>query len=195
MKYNLTLDYNKLLGRTTLLYGEANTKKTLLTSKFVQFLLESKNIPPKDITILDFAPNLIMFKDLKIGGKVRDFYKLSSKCRYPLIKGEIIPPRLNSKNKKELYKFACENFRKTYEILNSFIKDSTPLLIINDISIYLHIGSTHLILKAIFKSSTFFGNSYYGTSIKSDYSSLFSLREKQKVASLIKRVDKSYSTD
>jgi hypothetical protein len=195
MNHNLTLDYNKLLGRSTLLYGEANTKKTLLTSKFVQFLLESKNIPPKDITILDFAPNLIMFKNLKIGGKVRDFYKLSSRCRYPLIKGEIIPPRLNSKNKKELYTFACDNFRKTFEILNLFIEKSTPLLIINDISIYLQIGSINLILKAISISNTFLGNSYYGSSIKSDYSSLFSLREKQKVESLIKQVDKSYSTD
>ncbi len=195
MKHNLTLDYNKLIGRNTLLYGEANTKKTLITSKFVQFLLESKNMPPQDITILDFAPNLTIFKDLKIGGKVKDFYKQSSKCRYPLIKGEIIPPRLNSRNKKELYTFACDNFRKTYEILKSFIEDPTPLLIINDISIYLQIGSINLILKAISKSNTFFGNSYYGSSIKSDYSSLFSLREKQKVESLIKQVDNSYSTD
>lgn len=195
MKFKLDLDYNKLLGHHTILYGETNTEKTLQTSRFVQFLLESKNVPPNDITILDFAPNLIIFKGLKIGGKIRDFYELSSKCRYPLIKGEIIPPRLNSNNKEELYFFACENFRKTYEILNTFIEDPTPLLIINDISIYLHIGSTHLILKAIFKSSTFFGNSYYGSSIQSDYSRLFSLREKQKVASLIKQVDKSYSTD
>ena len=178
----------------TLLYGETNTNKTYQTSKFVQFLLESKEVPPKNISILDFAPNLMTIKKIKIGGKIQDFYENSMTSKNILFKGEIIPPRLKSSNKTELYQNACENFKKTSEILHLFKKDPTPILIINDISIYLHIGNIKLLLEAINKSNTFFGNSYYGSSIKRDYATLFSLREKRQVDYLIKKVEKSYFT-
>jgi hypothetical protein len=194
MKFREDLDFNEFIGQNTLLYGETNTQKTLLTSKFVQFLLESKEVTPKEITILDFAPNLSKIKNLKIGGKIRDFYENSIKCRNISFKGDIIPPRLNSRNKTELYQYAFENYKKTSQILNAFNKNPTSILIINDISIYLHIGTLELLLKAISNSTTFFGNSYYGSSIKQDFANLFSRREKRRVENLIKEVEKSYFT-
>jgi hypothetical protein len=133
-------------------------------------------------------------KNLKIGGKIQDFYEQSGDCKNLIFKGEIIPPRLKSRNKKELYHNARENFKKTSEILNLFIDNPTAILIINDISIYLHIGSIKLLLNAINKSNTFFGNTYFGSSIKRGYSTLFSLRERRKVKSLIKKVEHSYFT-
>jgi hypothetical protein len=194
MTFNLNFSFDEFIDHHTLLYGETNTNKTYQTSKFVKFLLESKNVPPKDISILDFAPNLMIVKDLKIGGKIQDFYKNSMTCKNILLKGKIIPPRLNSSNKAELYQYACKNFKKTSEILHLFKKDPTPILIINDISIYLHIGNIKRLLDVINKSNTFFGNSYYGSSIKRDYAILFSLREKRQVEYLIKKVDKSHFT-
>jgi len=194
MNFPENLTFNDFIGHHVLLYGEANTKKTYYTSKFIQFLVESKKVFPNDISILDFAPPLSTINNLKIGGKIQDFYENSTTCKNILFKGEIIPPRLNSSNKAELYQNACENFKKTSEILHLFKKDSTPILIINDISIYLHIGNIKLLLEAINKSNTFFGNSYYGSSIKRDYATLFSLREKRQVECLIKKVEKSYFT-
>ncbi|MFW9874607.1 MAG: hypothetical protein ACFFG0_15990 [Candidatus Thorarchaeota archaeon] len=194
MKINLKLDFDELIDQHTLLYGETNTNKTYQTSKFVQFLLESKKVPSKDISILDFAPNFMKIKNMKIGGKIEDFYEHSITCKNILFNGEIIPPRLNSGNKTELYQNACENFKKTSKILHIYRKDPTPILIINDISLYLHIGNIKLLLGAISKSNTFFGNSYYGSSIKRDYATLFSLREKRQVKYLIKKLDKSYFT-
>lgn len=194
LKFNLNIDFKEKIGHSTLLYGDTNTKKTFHTSKFVQFLLESKGVSPTDISILDFAPNLTKVRNLKIGGKIRDFYENSAKCRNIPFKGEIIPPRLNSSNKTELYRNACENFKKTSKILNSFNENPTAILIINDISIYLHMGSLELLLKAINNSTTFFGNSYYGSSIKKDFATLFSRREKRRVENLIKEVEKSYFT-
>jgi hypothetical protein len=194
MKSKLKLDYKERIGHSTLLYGETNTQKTFYTAKFVQFLLESKNISPGEISILDFAPNLTKIRDLKIGGKIRDFYKHSDKCRNIAFKGAIIPPRLNSSSKTELYRNAYGNFKKTSNLLNSFIEKPTSILIINDISIYLHMGSLELLLRAINKSNTFFGNSYYGSSIKKDYSTLFSRKEKRQIDNLMKEVEKSYFT-
>jgi hypothetical protein len=194
MKLKINLEFKKCIGHSTLLYGETNTNKTIQTSRFVQFLMESQKIPPIEITILDFAPNLTIFKNLKIGGKIRDFYQNSTKCRNISFRGKIIPPRLNSRNKTALYQNAYENYKKTSKLLNLFNENPTSVLIINDISIYLHIGSIALLLTAINKSSTFFGNSYYGSSIKRDFANLFSRREKRRVENLIKGVEKSYFT-
>lgn len=194
MLFQNNFSIDKCIGRQTLLYGETNTKKTYYTSKFVQFLIESRNIDPKEISILDFAPPLSFIKNNKIGGKIEDFYKNSVRCNNINFKGEIIPPRLKAINSRELYQNACKNYKKTYKILKLFKDNPTSILIINDISIYLHIGNKKPLIDSIRKSNTFFGNSYYGSSIKTDFITLFSLREKRLVEYLVKKIDNSYFT-
>jgi len=194
MKLINYLNCDECIGRSTLLYGETDTKKTLYTAKFVKFLLESKKINPQEISILDFAPKLAFFKNLKIGGRIQDYYNESIKCKNFIFEGEIIPPRLKAKSKSELYKNICSNYEITSKILNNFKENPTNFLIINDISIYLHLGSKRYILETIFKVNTFFGNSYYGTSIKSKFPTLLSINEKKKVNFLIKNIKNSYFT-
>ncbi len=195
MNLHNNIDYSSLIDHHTLLYGETNTKKTYYTAKFIQFLIESKHIDPKEISILDFAPLQSIINNIKIGGKIKDFYKNSIKCNNFSFEGDIIPPRLKAKNIKELYDNACKNFKKTYTILNLFTENPTSILIINDISIYLHIGNKRLLIESIKKSNTFFGNSYYGSSIKSDFTSLFSRREKRIVEYLAGKIEYSYFTE
>jgi hypothetical protein len=187
-------NFENCVGYHTLLYGETDTQKTYLTAKFVQFLIETKRVNPREISILDFAPNLNIIKNVKIGGKIVDFYKDSIICNNLYFKGDIIPPRLNARNRKELYENACKNYIKTYGTLKKFKENSTKILIINDISIYLHIGNKKLLTDSIKKSNTFFGNSYFGTTIKSDFAVQFSLREKRLVEYLIRKMDYSFST-
>ncbi|MFX0140345.1 MAG: hypothetical protein ACFFDN_42290 [Candidatus Hodarchaeota archaeon] len=194
MRYNPSLNFESYIGHYTFLYGEANTKKTYYTAKFIQFLIETKQINPKEISILDFAPPINVIKNIRIGGKIKDFYQNSVICNNIYFEGDIIPPRLNARNKKELYENACKNYKKTAKILKIFNNNPTKILIINDISIYLHIGNKNLLLKSIKKSKTFFGNSYYGSSIKSDFATLFSLREKRLVEYLMKKIEYSYYT-
>ncbi len=186
--------FENFIGRYSLLYGETDTKKTYLTSKFIQFLIEVKKINPKDISILDFAPSKESINHVKIGGKIVDFYQKSNFCNNILFEGDIIPPRLNASNRKELYENARKNYEKTYSILQIFNKNPTEILIINDISIYLHIGNNKLIIGSINKSNTFLGNSYYGSSIKRDFATKFSLRERRLVEYLIKKIEYSYFT-
>ena len=188
------LDYKNYVGHRTLLYGETNTGKTYYTAKFVQYLLEIKNVNPKEVSILDFAPKLAYFNNLKIGGRIQDYYEDSVKCNNINFEGEIIPPRLRAKNKKEIYDHLCHNFNKIYEIMEIYNISPTPVLIINDISLYLHLGSIKYLIDTINKSDTFFGNSYYGSSISSKFSKLISIREKRKVESLIKNVENSFTT-
>ncbi|MFX1575305.1 MAG: hypothetical protein ACFFB0_21425 [Promethearchaeota archaeon] len=187
-------NFNDFISHKTLLYGDTDTKKTFYTAKFIQFLIETKKVSPKDISVLDFAPKLKVIQNVRIGGKIEEFYKNSITCNNITFEGNIIPPRLNARNKAELYEIACNNFQKTKKVLKIFNENPTSILIINDISLYLHIGSIKLLLESINRSDTFFGNTYYGTSIKSDFSTLFSLREIRLVKYLIKKIEFSYFT-
>ncbi|MHA1782941.1 MAG: hypothetical protein ACTSUL_05870 [Promethearchaeota archaeon] len=193
-KFLLNNNLEKFIGKKTLIYGETNTNKTYYTAKFVQYLIEKKKIPPKEITILDFGPEMIKINDKKIGGRIKDFYKLSKICRNIQFKGKIIPPRLNANNSIELLKNVCENFKKTNSILQQFYKKPTQFLIINDLSIHLHLGNPRIFLRIIKNAQTFFGNSYYGSSIKSNEFKLFSLVEKKKIEFLIQKFDLSIFT-
>ena len=194
MILNNNIDLNELIGHSTLLYGETNTKKTYYTAKFIKYLLDSKKIPQNEISILDFAPPQINIKNMNIGGKIKDFYEKSLTCRNITFKGEITPPRLNANNRKEVYENACKNYKKTSKIIKNYSEKPTSVLIVNDISIYLHIGNIKWLLEAINKSDTFFGNSYYGSSIKSGFTTQFSIRERRLVNYLRKKVEFSYFT-
>ena len=194
MKFIRDLNFSNLINQKTLIYGETNTGKTLYTANFVQFLVESKIIDPKEISILDFAPKLTYYNDLKIGGRVQDYFENSVKCNNIKFIGEIIPPRLNAKNKNEMYVNICHNFHKIYKIIEIYNNSPTPVLIINDISLFLLLGSNKYLINTINKSDTFFGNSYYGSSISSKYSKLISIKEKRKVEFLIKNVENSFTT-
>ncbi|NVM45573.1 MAG: hypothetical protein HWN79_11715 [Candidatus Lokiarchaeota archaeon] len=188
-------DFEKIVGTHTLLYGETNTKKTFYTAKFIEFLLEIKRVPPKDVSVLDFAPKLAYVNKLKIGGRIQDYYSNSKKCNIIAFKGEIIPPRINARNQKELFGLLCHNHKKVVKILDIFNANPTEILIINDISIYLHLGSKKYLMDTISKTKTFFGNAYYGSSISSKFSKLLSIKEKIRVEFLIKNIENSFKTN
>jgi len=194
MNFTKKFDFETILGTHSLIYGETDTKKTFFTAKFVEFLLETKNIPPKEVTILDFAPKLAYVKNLKIGGRIQDYYDNSMECNYINFEGEIIPPRLNAHNKKEMYYNICLNFNKIYKILEIYNKNPTSVLIVNDISLYLHLGNIQYLINTINKSNTFFGNAYYGKSIGTKFSKLLTLKEKKRVEFLIKNIENSFKT-
>ena len=194
MSFYDKIDFSNLVGHHSLIYGETNTGKTLHTAKFIQYLLENKKFKPKEISILDFAPRLTYIKHLKVGGRIQDYYKDCLKCNIIHFDGEIIPPRLNARSKNQLYSNICKNFKKIYTIIGKYNCNPTPVLIINDISIYLHLGKSEHLINTIHKSSTFLGNTYYGTSITSKFSKLVSVMEKKKVEYLIKNIETSFKT-
>ncbi|MBD3227255.1 MAG: hypothetical protein GF329_03625 [Candidatus Lokiarchaeota archaeon] len=187
------LEFDSLMGKKILLYGETNTYKTYCTACFAKFLLEEKEIEPNLISILEFAPNLQYIKQLKIGGKIKDYYEKSLSCNYLDTEEEIIPPRLNANNRKELYHNACHNFKQTRFILQNFNNNPTPIVLINDISIYLHLGDRNNLIKIINESQTFFGNAYFGKNInqRAHFATIFSLKEYMKIKHLHKNFDKS----
>lgn len=194
MKFPDYLDFEVCIGSHTLLHGETNTNKTFYTAQFVKYLLENKNFNKKTISILDFAPKFHVINGLKVGGRIEDYYPESLNCEYNRIENEIIPPRFNANNKKELYKNAYHNYMITANAIQQYQRYPTPVLIINDISIHLHIGNKKKMLNMIKETQTFFGNTYYGTSITKKFARLFSLKEKKRTKYLIDRIENSHET-
>ncbi|MFX0060243.1 MAG: hypothetical protein ACFE85_17340 [Candidatus Hodarchaeota archaeon] len=194
MLFQKNFKFINCIGHHSLLYGETDTRKTYFTAKFVQFLLQDKNYEPNRITILDFAPKLSFYNNIKIGGKIEDYYENCKKCNFINLKGEIIPPRLEAKNKTELYENICHNYKLTSKAIQDFEKKPNPVLIVNDISIYLHLGDVNYLLEIIDKADTFFGNTYYGSKIKRKFARLLSIREMKKVEFLIKKIKNSFFT-
>ncbi|MBY9018157.1 MAG: hypothetical protein KGD66_04920 [Candidatus Lokiarchaeota archaeon] len=187
------IDFKKAIGQHTLLYGEINTGKTYYTAQFIDYLLKSEYISPADISVLDFAPALNI-NNIKFGGKIKDFSKMSLKCKYLPLEGEIIPPRFNARDRKELFENVCHNYKIATKSLQLFNENPTNFLIINDLSIYLHLGNKNYLLQTIINVNTFFGNSYYGTKIKSSFSKLLSLKERKRVEFLINHIQNSILT-
>jgi hypothetical protein len=194
MLFQKKFKFINCIGRHSLLYGETDTRKTFYTAKFVQFLIQNKNYEPNKITILDFAPKLSFYNNIKIGGKIEDYFENCKKCNLINLRGEIIPPRLEAKNKLELYENLCHNYKLTSKAIQDFKKKPNPVLIINDISIYLHLGDVNYLLEIIGKADTFFGNTYYGSKINRKFARLLSIRETKKVEFLINRIKNSFFT-
>ncbi|MCJ7648331.1 MAG: hypothetical protein MUP85_06940 [Candidatus Lokiarchaeota archaeon] len=194
MLFQNNFNFDNCIGRQTLLYGETNTGKTYHTAKFIDFLLDSNRFDPKEISILDFAPEFLNVKGIKIGGKILDFSNKSVECNYLSLSEEIIAPRLNSNNKQELFKNICHNYKITTQMLKLYNKQQTKVLIMNDISIYLHLGDKKFLINTINNAPTFFGNSYYGIKIKKSFSTLLSLKEKKRVEFLINHIQNSILT-
>jgi len=188
------LEFKNYIGHRTLLYGETNTGKTYITSKFIDFLLDSNLFAPKEISILDFAPKFLEVNGMKIGGKILDFSKKSVECNYLKVDGELIAPRLNSNNKQELFQNICHNYKITAQMLELYSSQQTKVLIMNDMSIYLHLGDKKFLLNVINSTPTFFGNSYFGTKIKKSFGKLLSLKEKKRVEFFINHIPNSLHT-
>lgn len=209
---------DKLTGHRSLLLGEPNTGKTLFTLRFVEFLLRSQLYTPRDISILDFAPPRTPFIRLgavSIGGTFRELLQDTSLFppssmkllgrvhwvgqEYETNTGAPIPviqtPRRSATNIRAVLQACCANFTATSPQLQYFITHITPVLVINDIGIYLHAGSLRTLRQAIDASEIALLNAYYGQSLRQDFGANISWREHVVLQLLTYRLDAYYALD
>lgn len=176
------LHIETILGKRILIIGDVNTGKTLLTSRILKELINLGY--EKEITIIDMAPE----KRGVIGGTLTDYIDIPKGMKYlrPL---KVYAPRTTAKNREELILMAEENARNIEKLIDSYLRNPTSILIINDLTLYLHAGNLDRIIKCIRKSKTFIGNAYYGEKIKDQFKTNISLREKILVEKLLKLMD------
>ncbi|MCX8186589.1 MAG: hypothetical protein N3G48_05725 [Sulfolobales archaeon] len=158
-----------------LIVGDVRRGKTTLTSKLVEALAEVCG--DNKITVLDFAPD---FKG--IGSKIT----VSNGVKVLRPNG-IKAPRLMGRDCRDIWDLAKNNRELTEATIREYLKAPTPILVINDVSIYLHDGDLSILLEAAEKAVIFVANSYYGHTLKDNCG--LSEVERVKVEELMKEMD------
>ncbi|RLE73441.1 MAG: hypothetical protein DRJ37_00225 [Thermoprotei archaeon] len=183
MKFSNFLKVEEILSKRILILGEVGSGKTFLTAKIVEFLCSHGFF--KDITIIDMAPE----RKHGVGGRIRDFLSQRLAVRY-LAPSRIYPPRTLGRNKREVLEYAYMNYMALKSLIDRFIKEPTRILVINDLTIYLHAGPLEDIVECFEKSETLIANAYYGFKLIQDYGSGVTEREKKLLESLFPYMDK-----
>ena len=113
---------------------------------------------------------------------------VTKRLRY-LAPRRIETPRLAARNGGELLELVKKNRQRISNLLKQYMEKPTPILFINDISIYLQSGDFETLAKAIGKASTLVANGYYGKTLSNDYSTGVSSLERELMDKLVATMD------
>lgn len=172
----------EFLGRKTLLTGDVGSGKTRFLVEFLKFLIE--NGYSDDVTIIDIAPSRIH----GVGGAIREYTEHVLMVRY--LRGERIwAPRLIGKNREEILKYAEENRISIEPLIDMYLSNPTKILLVNDLTIYLHAGDVTRIIELIHIAETFMATAYEGEKLKDDKNSGITERERKLLDILKEKVD------
>jgi DNA helicase HerA-like ATPase len=155
------IEPSAILGRRILITGEVNTGKTTLTKNILESLCRAG--AASRIVIVDMAPEVPEEVALKkgvqgVGGKLLLF----GWDEIVYLATRIRPPRLSSKTEEEALSVAEKNRASIDVLFRGFQQTERDILFLNDVSMYLQMGSTGDLLKWIGSASTVVANGYYG---------------------------------
>ncbi len=173
---------DEVLGKRTIVLGEAGKGKTKLLAHILTELIEKGY--ERDITVIDLAPDRIG----EIGGKLDEYMNVR---RITYLKPEkIYAPRLQAKNREEAIRYAEHNLHESRKLLKQYQQNPTKILAINDITIHLHRGEVNEIIEAINKAETFIATAYKGKTLQENHGTGITKREEQQLNQLMKHMHK-----
>ncbi len=173
----------EIIGRKILILGDIGSGKTRLTARIILELIRAGYAD--EITIIDMAPPRIK----GAGGRLREYTGSNIKVKKYLEPVEVYAPRLQSRTTDEALRLAEKNREAIEPLIEEYLKSPTNILIINDLTIYLHAGSLEKILECVRRSNTMVANAYYGEKLSLNHGEVISIREKKLVEELIKYMD------
>jgi len=178
--------FHDLLGKRTLIYGDVGTGKTRLT---VRLLEEAVKLGfAQKITIIDMAPKTTVVRGIRVGGRLSEATDVTEGLRY-LAPRRVETPRLAARNGEELLGLVEKNRRRIRKLLEEYVEKPTPILFVNDISIYLQSEDFDTLASAICRASTLIANGYYGRALSNDYSTGVSALERSLMDKLAAMMD------
>jgi len=140
----------------------------------------------KPISIIDMAPERVSKGAYYAGGRV----PLNEMRRLRVYRPAVVfAPRLQGRSKEEVVRMAEENSNQIGIILDLYLGKPTPILFINDLTLYLHAGDPRRLRMAIDSAETFIGNAYVGESIGEDCGSGITKRERRLLKELEEVMD------
>jgi len=171
-----------VLGRRVLIVGESGTGKTALLARLLEELVEEGLA--EGVTLIEMAPPRVG----RFGGRVSDYTGAVSRVRY-LFSERVYTPRLSGRTAQEVEELARRNAELLRPLLLRYIESPTPILLINDVTMYLHAGEPELLLRALSLSETFVGTAYEGRLLEDDKGSGVTRREREGLELLKRAVD------
>ncbi len=174
--------FKDLIGKKMLIKGGVGTGKTRLTEMLLQ--QSTQILPTGNITVIDLAPPRRFIGQLVIGGTL----SVPNEVKY-LRPSRIWAPRLDGKTKEEVVELAKSNAAAIEKIFDIYARAPTPVLFINDLTLYLHAGSMEVLLKAVKCADTLVCNAYEGHQLSEDKGSGISEREKKLLRDLERFMD------
>jgi hypothetical protein len=187
-KQELRIKITDILGKKTLILGESRSGKTRLAAKLAEELMARGK--PEKITVIDFAPR----RSDDTGGKLADYAAIVGGVSYFEPK-EVCTPRLSGTSPEQVLQLAKLNRKLMEPLLSRFIKNPTEILIMNDITLYLHLGRLDRILRCARLARTFVGTAYYGSKLAEDLGTGISQRERRLTDELAVFMDQVVNID
>lgn len=179
-------DFRDFALKRTLIVGDVGVGKTKMTVQILSDALSQGY--SRDITIIDMAPRAMVYGGRRIGGCISEMMKLPGGVRY-LQPPMVAAPRLSASSPGQLLLMVEANRKSIEPLLREFLDDPTPILFVNDVSIYFQSGCYKAVFEALEASKTFIGNGYYGSSLPSDYGTGVSKIERHLMDLLLSRMD------
>jgi len=177
-----------IIGKRVLILGEAGSGKTALAARVLEELMML--FGPAEISVIDMAPH----RKGGVGGRLSEITNIVKEMRY-LRPKRVFTPRLTGTSREQVLKYAKLNRRTIEPLFNMFIRKPTRILILNDVTLYLHAGPLETVLKCMRLAETFLATAYYGSRFAEDRGSGLSAREKQLVKELSSYMDQVIEID
>jgi len=181
-KNKAQLKGKEILGKKVLILGEAGSGKTKLAAQLLRELMTLVN--PEEITVIDLAPQRVG----EIGGKLTDYVSITGGVKY-FSPENVYTPRLAGASPKQVLHYAELNRKNMEPLLNRFIRNVTEVLVLNDVTLYLHSGKLETVLKCVRLANTFLATAYYGSKLAEDLGTGISSKEKQLTDKLATSMD------
>lgn len=182
----MKLQVSSLLGKRMLILGEAGTGKTQLTTQLLRAF--TTKYPKERGIVIDMAPPAMPMGKKTLGGRMNSLNSIPANIQF-LVPTTIVPPRLRGTTAVEVQSLAEGNRAAIEPLLEHYLQNPTPLLIINDLTIYLHAGSIKRLLGVIQRAKTMIANAYYGEYLREDRGSQISARERTAMDELLPILD------
>ncbi|MEM1641526.1 MAG: hypothetical protein QW448_02025 [Thermofilaceae archaeon] len=177
----IELTVEEILGRRVVIVGERGAGKTRLTARLLEQL--ASRLGPENITVIDMAPTTVPG-----AARLSAYTSIVRRLRY-LAPPTVRAPRLEGRTASEVLRLAEANRVVIEPLLDTFLSDPTPALVVNDLTIYLHAGSLEKLLSCISSAQTFLANAYRGVTLADDKGSGVTERERKLLEEVLRRVD------
>jgi len=161
--------------------------KTRLTARLLEEAVDLGL--SKEITVIDMAPRTQEIRGRVVGGRLSEVTEACGRVRY-LAPRRVETPRLSASSAEELLRMVRLNAERIGPLLEEYLRRPTPILFINDVSLYLQSGSIDPVLRALRRAETFIANGYYGEYFaREDHGTGISRRERELMDLLASQVD------